>query len=65
MLRRPLAEQRATYVECSYGDTGDVAALREEPNWTFRALRTGYWPMVSAPDDLVELLAEIASEHEE
>jgi hypothetical protein len=27
-----------------------------------RALETGHWPMVSAPDALVALLAEVASE---
>lgn len=65
VLNRPLAQQRTTYVECSFGDSDDVAAMREEPKWSFRALRTGHWPMVSAPDELTELLVEVASEHEE
>lgn len=65
VLERPLAEQRATYIECSFGNSDDLAAMGEEPNWTFRALRTGHWPMVSKPDELVGLLAEVASEHEE
>jgi pimeloyl-ACP methyl ester carboxylesterase len=64
VLNRPLAEQRATYVACSFGDSNDVASMRGEPNWSFRALRTGHWPMVSAPAALTKLLAEVASEHE-
>lgn len=65
VLNRPLAEQRATYVKCSFGDSDDVAALHEEPNWSFRNLDAGHWPMISRPDELVELLVEVASEHEE
>jgi pimeloyl-ACP methyl ester carboxylesterase len=66
VLKRPLAQQRATYVVCTMAgrsDSDDVAAMREEPNWTFRTLEAGHWPMVSVPDDLVALLAEVASEH--
>lgn len=61
VLRRPLAEQRATHVACAF-ETSDglVAALRGEPNWTFRELEAGHWPMVSAPDELVAVLAEAA-----
>jgi pimeloyl-ACP methyl ester carboxylesterase len=65
VLRRPLAEQRATYIACTLEDDplpDDVAALREAPNWTFRTLHSGHWPMVSAPDALVALLAEVAAE---
>lgn len=65
VLERPLAEQRATYIACSFRDSDDVTAMCGEPNWSFRALRTGHWPMVSRPDELVALLAEVASEHEE
>lgn len=61
VLNRPLAEQRATYIECSFQISDDVALMREEPNWSFRALQTGHWPMVSAPDQLVALLADVAS----
>ena len=63
VLDRPLAERRATYVVCSFKISDDVEAMRGEPNWTFRRLQTGHWPMVSAPDGLVALLAEVASEH--
>jgi pimeloyl-ACP methyl ester carboxylesterase len=62
-LSRPLAEQPATYIASTMGGhstLADVAALRDEPNWTFRAIDTGHWPMVSAPDELAELLAETA-----
>ena len=55
VLSRPQAELRATY----------VADLCEGANWTLRTLDTGHWPMVSAPDQLVALLAEVASEQKE
>ncbi|MBA2533394.1 MAG: alpha/beta hydrolase [Rubrobacter sp.] len=61
VLERPLAQQRATYILCSFEISDDVAALRGEPNWTFRKLETGHWPMVSAPEALVTMLAEAAS----
>ena len=61
VLNRPLAEQRATYIACSFETSDEVAAMREEANWTFRTLGTGHWPMVSAPDELVTLLADIPS----
>jgi pimeloyl-ACP methyl ester carboxylesterase len=65
-LARPLAGQRATYIACTMGGhwrSGEVAAMREEPTWAFRTLETGHWPMVSDPEGLVALLAEIGDEH--
>lgn len=64
VLSRPLSEQRATYIACKMGGhwvSDEVAAMRKEPNWTFRTIDTGHWPMVSAPDELVALLAEVAA----
>jgi hypothetical protein len=66
ILNRPLAEQRATYIACTLGGywvSDDVTAMRQEPNWTFRTLHAGHWPMASAPDELVALLAEVVLEH--
>ena len=63
VLNRPLAEQRATYIASSFGLSDDVAAMREEPPWTFRELKTGHWPRVSAPERLVVLLDEVTFEH--
>jgi hypothetical protein len=37
----------------------DLSALRGEPGWSFRELEAGHWPMVSAPEDLVAVLAEV------
>lgn len=67
VLTRPLAQQRASYVMCEMEHfdgkvSDDVAAMRAEPNWDFHTLKTGHWPMVSAPEQLVALLAGIASE---
>lgn len=67
VLTRPLSEQRATYIICEkehfYGQiSADVSAMRTVPNWSFCTLDTGYWPMVSAPDRLVAILAGIADE---
>ncbi|MFI6508993.1 alpha/beta fold hydrolase [Streptosporangium sp. NPDC050855] len=66
-LRRPLSERRATYVVCLQDHFGEdlspeVEAMREEPAWTFRTLDTGHWPMVSAPDELVVILDEVAGQ---
>jgi hypothetical protein len=58
-----VAEQRATYIASSFGLSDDVAAMREEPTWTFRELKTGHWPMVSAPERIVVLLDEVTFEH--
>jgi pimeloyl-ACP methyl ester carboxylesterase len=60
VLRRPLTEQRATYVACAFESPEDVAALRGEPGWTFRELEAGHWPMVSLPEELAALLVEAA-----
>ncbi len=62
VLRRPLAEQRATYIVCVFEESEEAAALRNAPTWTFRKLEAGHWPMVSTPDQLVTLLAEAASQ---
>lgn len=62
IMNRPLAEQRATYIVCSFEESDDVAAMRSEPSWTFRTLGGGHWPMVSAPDELVALLTEAAEQ---
>lgn len=61
-LSRPLAEQQATYIVSSFEDSADVAALRREPNWRFRTLHAGHWPMTAAPDELVALLADVAAD---
>ena len=60
VMKHPLAKQHATYIVCSFEDSEDVAAMRQEANWTFRTLEVGHWPMVAAPDELVTLLDEAA-----
>ena len=62
VLERPLGEMRATFIACSFEISDDVQAMCGEPSWIFRRLRTGHWPMVSAPEELVALLTEVASE---
>lgn len=64
-LARPLSAQRATYIACTkagHWASADVAAMRTEPNWTFRTLDAGHWPMVSVPTQLVAMLDRIARE---
>lgn len=61
VLTRPLDHLRATYIVCEKEHFGgrisaDVTALRAAEGWTFRTLDTGHWPMISAPDRLVDLL---------
>ena len=61
-LSRPLAEQRATYVACVRGagrGRGDARGGELDLAHPRR------WPMVSAPDELVALLAQVASEQKE
>lgn len=62
-LVRPLSAQRATYIACTkagHWASDDVAAMRTAPNWTFRTLDAGHWPMVSVPAELAALLDQIA-----
>jgi pimeloyl-ACP methyl ester carboxylesterase len=64
VLSRPLAALPATYIACTLGGhwlSEDVKAMRKEPNWTFRTIQTGHFPMVSTPNRLVELLDEVAA----
>ena len=68
VLKRPVSQQRTTYVVCrnehfSESIAEDIEAMTAQPTWSFRTLDTGLWPMVSAPDTLVTALAEIAWEH--
>ncbi len=65
VLQRPLAAQRATYIACSFEESEDVAAMRNEPTWTFRSLDAGHWPMVSMANELVALLDEVVVSHSE
>lgn len=66
-LARPLAAQRGTYVVCTLEQGVDlgalpahVAALRGESTWVFRHLEAGHFPMISVPDALAALLADVA-----
>lgn len=58
-LRRPLAEQEATYVVCTL-EQGEAPAavsdLRDAPTWTIRKIAAGHFPMISVPDELTALL---------
>ncbi|HEY1177057.1 MAG TPA: alpha/beta hydrolase [Phytomonospora sp.] len=59
VLARPLASLRATYVNCTVPNPGMVpaaAAMRETPGWTFTEIATGHWPMLTAPEELAEIL---------
>lgn len=61
VLSRPLGEQNATYILCSFQLSDDVAALRDESSWMFRKLEAGHWPMVSTPHELTALFEEAAA----
>lgn len=61
VLSQPLNQQKATYILCSFELSDNVAALHDEPTWTFRKLEAGHWPMVSTPDELTALLEEAAA----
>lgn len=51
-LARPLSELRATYIQCA-----QPPAISGMPLVT---IDTGHWPMVSRPEELADLLDEIA-----
>jgi pimeloyl-ACP methyl ester carboxylesterase len=64
-LTHPLETQQATYVVCRMEHfderlADDVERMRAVPGWSFRYLDTGLWPMISAPDELLELLEEVS-----
>lgn len=63
-LKRPLSSQRGTYILCNkpgHPVGNEVTALLDEPKWTFPELATGHWPMVTAPDELTEILIAATS----
>lgn len=67
-LARPLAALSATYVVCAMNHIDGVLApdvQQMRSHWSFRVLKTGYWPMVSAPDALADLLVSARRRHEE
>jgi hypothetical protein len=55
---RAIAENEGFWPPATQEEVADGNGLSPEPNWTFRTIHTGHWPMVSAPDELVELLHE-------
>lgn len=62
VLPRPLAEIRATYINCLKPDPAvhrDAEALAHSPRWNVVDLDTGHWPMYSRPAELAALLDEI------
>lgn len=64
IIFRPLAALPATSIACTMGGhwlSEDVKAMQKEPNWTFRTIQTGHFPMVSTPKRVVELLDEAAA----
>ncbi|MGZ4630918.1 MAG: alpha/beta fold hydrolase [Oryzihumus sp.] len=60
-LTRPLEQLSATFVACTLPDGPEqrphVEALRDA--WDFVELETGHWPMVSTPEQLVEVLDQL------
>jgi pimeloyl-ACP methyl ester carboxylesterase len=51
-----------TFVACVLpGSEASSSALGVPPDWLVRTVRTGHWPMVTAPDALAAILAEVAA----
>ncbi|TQJ16463.1 alpha/beta fold hydrolase [Kribbella jejuensis] len=62
-LTRPIDELPTTYIKCLMaGDTPspDVQQALKSPQWELTELRTGHWPMLSQPDELAKILAELS-----
>lgn len=38
-----------------------LETLKKRPNWSFKSIDGGHWPMVTMPHDLAEMLAEISA----
>jgi pimeloyl-ACP methyl ester carboxylesterase len=50
-----------TFVACVLpGSEASSSALGVPPDWSVRTLRTGHWPMVTAPEALAAILVEVA-----
>ena len=63
VLPRPLESLRATYVNCLRPEPAlapDAERYRDAPSWSVVELDTGHWPMYSRPDELADLLDELA-----
>lgn len=63
-LRQPLSVQHTTYISGTFSgraQSPEVLAMQSAPNWQFRTLPAGHWSMVSVPEILTCMLAEIAS----
>jgi pimeloyl-ACP methyl ester carboxylesterase len=57
---------RRTYIRCPVGTDGrrlpdypEVEHARNAPDWQYRELPTGHWPMISTPGELAQLLLDI------
>lgn len=66
VLKHGIGAQRSTYIVCakehfSGALADDIKAMRDEPLWTFHTIDSGIWPMISAPDELAELLDGVAT----
>lgn len=63
-LSSPVATQPSTYVTLSTDDDEDEAwkdaprPAREATTWRRKHLRSGHWPMISAPEATADLIAE-------
>lgn len=59
VLARPLAQLQATYVNCTVPNPAmhpTAAAMSGVPGWTFTEIATGHWPMLTASEELSEIL---------
>ena len=58
-LSSPIADQPSTVIARAHADE-HLEELRVAHGWDVRHLEAGHWPMLSAPDRLVDLLVEAA-----
>lgn len=64
-MPKPLSELRCTFISSKgwfsgFRESDLLASLQHETTWTFKSVEGGHWPMLTIPDQLVELLDEIS-----
>ncbi|MFI5801664.1 alpha/beta fold hydrolase [Streptomyces sp. NPDC051561] len=67
VLERPLGELPATYLKCLMDwpePSEDVVELLTSERWELVEMNTGHWPMLSRPQELVEVLLAAAEKSE-
>lgn len=64
VMARPASRLHATFIVGTMGsasDSDDVRTVRGEPTWAVHTIEAGHWPMLTAPERLARLIADVAA----